>query len=412
MRKALALFLISLLLVSCAVYEPYGSHCAITLTDAGFQVEGSGARAAGRVLTIEEAGIYVLRGSMRDGRIVVDAGKKDVIRIVLEGVSLRSSSSAPLYAKQAGSLTLSLAPGTENRLEDGEAYTEGDAAAAVHALCDLTVNGTGALYITARHKNGLQSRRALYLSECVLTVDAVRDGIVGKSLLHVSGGSFHIRAGDDALHADERIVIEDGRFDIPLCNEGLESPVIELYGGEGNILADDDGINIAGGGVEKGPLQGAYLAVHGGVWRVDAKSDGIDSNGSVYLHGGELYISGAETGKGDGAIDYDGVMEVYGGTLAAAGGTGISIKKQTAPQNCAQPVLWANLPAACKAGSVLSLKSDTSEVLLSYTPPKHFRQIYFSSPALSVGEVYSICVDNVTVFRVELTDMVTLFNLD
>lgn len=54
----------------------------------------------------------------------------------------------------------------------------------------------------------------------------------------VEGGTFIIRTGDDAMHADEKVVvgIETSKtgpvIDIKTCYEGLEAGKVYIYGGD------------------------------------------------------------------------------------------------------------------------------------------------------------------------------------
>lgn len=65
------------------------------------------------------------------------------------------------------------------------------------------------------------------------------------------------------------------------------------------------------------------VTVSGGTIRIDAGGDGIDSNGDLNVSGGETYVSGP-TSDGDSALDYDGAATVTGGTIVAAGYSGMA----------------------------------------------------------------------------------------
>ena len=58
--------------------------------------------------------------------------------------------------------------------------------------------------------------------------------------------------------------------------------------------------------------------------RIDAAGDGIDSNGSLQISGGTVYVDGPTDG-GNGALDYDGSGEVSGGTVVAVGSVGMAM---------------------------------------------------------------------------------------
>ena len=51
--------------------------------------------------------------------------------------------------------------------------------------------------------------------------------------------------------------------------------------------------------------EGAYIQISGGVLRVNASGDGIDSNGDLTVSGGKTYLSGP-VNSGNGILDYNG----------------------------------------------------------------------------------------------------------
>jgi formylmethanofuran dehydrogenase subunit C len=102
----------------------------------------------------------------------------------------------------------------------------------------------------------------------------------------------------------------------------------------------DDGINVAGGNdgssVQGRPGRNNFsesgdnkLDISGGYVSVNALGDGLDANGSMYMSGGTVVVSGP-TNNWNGALDYDGVFEMSGGFLAAAGSSGMA---QALPNN-------------------------------------------------------------------------------
>ncbi len=65
--------------------EPYET---ITLASDKIEYSGTGAVVSGTTLTIRSEGTYVVIGSLTDGQIIVDAGKDDVVRLVLNGAGI------------------------------------------------------------------------------------------------------------------------------------------------------------------------------------------------------------------------------------------------------------------------------------------------------------------------------------
>lgn len=83
-----------------AAYDA-ASATAIVFSGSTMSIQGAGASAKGSVLTISAAGTYILSGTLTAGQVVVDAGKEDTVRLILNGVSITCANSAPLYAKKA-----------------------------------------------------------------------------------------------------------------------------------------------------------------------------------------------------------------------------------------------------------------------------------------------------------------------
>ena len=68
----------------------------ITLTGKTATCDDKTVGISGGTVTILAAGTYVLSGTLNDCAVVVNAGKKDDVHIVLNGVSITSQTAAPL----------------------------------------------------------------------------------------------------------------------------------------------------------------------------------------------------------------------------------------------------------------------------------------------------------------------------
>ena len=68
----------------------------ITLTGSGGEVEGTGASVANGVVTISSGGVYTVSGSLKEGRIIVNAPTEEVT-IALNSVDITCSWGSPLY---------------------------------------------------------------------------------------------------------------------------------------------------------------------------------------------------------------------------------------------------------------------------------------------------------------------------
>ena len=167
------------------------------------------------------------------------------------------------------------------------------------------------------------------LSGGTFTLDCRDDALHSNGDLTISGGSFDLSAGDDGAHADGALAVSGGEITVRTCHEGLEGATVDVSGGTIDITANDDGLNAADGSDSTytdpfgGGNDSCVITISGGVLNIDAGGDGLDSNGSLYVTGGEVYVSGS-TGDGDSALDYNGSASVTGGIVVAAGMRGMA----------------------------------------------------------------------------------------
>ncbi|MDU0349370.1 carbohydrate-binding domain-containing protein, partial [Actinomyces sp. MRS3W] len=115
---------------------------------------------------------------------------------------------------------------------------------------------------------------------------------------------------------------DSGTVTLDTADEGLQAAFINVGGGTLTITSGDDGINATNGdytieGYETADSEaddGSVLTVSGGQVQVSfTYSDGIDSNGSAYVTGGQVVVSG-EAGTVDGAVDVNGESQLIGVT--------------------------------------------------------------------------------------------------
>ncbi len=316
----------------------------VTMNDASFAITGDGASAAGSALVINAAGTYVLSGSLSDGQIIVDAGKEDLVRLILNGVNLYCSNSAPIYSKQSRKTIVTLSEGTSNILEDGPNYIyaeeEGEPDAVIFSKDDLMINGSGSLTVNGRFNNGICSKDALTITGGSINITAVNDGLQGKDSIAINGGTFNIETGGDGLQAnnDEAadkgwISLDGGVFNITAGNDGLQAETllqvndadlaVTTGGGSVNSSIDSSGMSrpdwgrsSANNSVEedtvsaKGLKAGTGILIKDGIFSIDSSDDSIHCNSDIMIEDGEFEIS-----SGDDGIHADTSLTVEGGSM-------------------------------------------------------------------------------------------------
>ena len=116
-------------------------------------------------------------------------------------------------------------------MSDGETYAFEDGAepnACIYSADDMTIKGSGSLYVYAKCKNGIQTKNDLRIKDGDITVTAPNNALKGKDSVEISGGIINVTGADDGIKSDNEK--EEGRG------------VVVISGGEINISCQDDGI--------------------------------------------------------------------------------------------------------------------------------------------------------------------------
>lgn len=131
--------------------------------------------------------------------------------------------------------------------------------------------------------------------------------------------------------------------------------------------------------------EGVYIQITGGKTVVKAGGDGLDSNGSLYISGGETYVEGPED-NGNGALDYNGEAVITGGTLLAAGSAGMVQNMQDSSN---QSSLMVNTGKQ-SAGTTITLTDENGQTVVSYTMSKQYENVVISADGMKKGSSYTV----------------------
>ena len=145
----------------------------------------------------------------------------------------------------------------------------------------------------------------------------------------------------------------------------------------------------------------AYINISGGKITILANGDGIDSNGSLSVTGGTVYVSGPNNG-GNGSLDYNGEGTITGGTVITAGASGMN---QNFGSSSTQGSILLNNIDSQKSGTKIEVKDSTGKVIASYTPEKDYNSILVSSPQIKKGAKYTITAGSYTK-QLEMTSLI------
>ena len=251
----------------------------ITLADQTATVTGQGASFSGQTLTITQAGTYVLTGSGKNIKLVVEAADTDQVHLVFQNLTLEGEGTL-LQVNKAQEVVISLAEGSQNALTESQASDDEEVKATIHSQVPLTLNGTGNLTLTALTKNALEVEDDLKVLGGTYTVKAANHGFKAEGALDIEAATLTIEAGKDGLHAEHdetteranvslnptqlsiaatedgvdagnELTIKGGTITVSQSEEGLEARVIRQLGGDVTIKSSDDGVNASAGSSSK-----------------------------------------------------------------------------------------------------------------------------------------------------------------
>lgn len=228
-----------------------------------------------------------------------------------------------------------------------------------------------------------------------ITISSYEDALHSKADVTISNAAFVINAGDDGIHAESSVLINSGTVDIQNAYEGIEATNVTMKSGKININSTDDGVNVNNAK--------SVFTINGGEINVKANGDGLDSNGSIVVTGGTIFVDGP-IANDNGAIDYDGSFAISGGTLVASGSAGMAEVPST---DSAQASILMFYSTVQSAQTTITLKDKSGTVVATYTPTKQYSSVAISSPALAVGSTYTLYKGDTKITDFKLSGTVT-----
>ena len=405
------------------------------------ETTGDGISVSDNIITISKGGDFEVTGTLEEGQIIIDTEDKAKLR--LSGMSLTNPNGAAVYVKNADKAYITITENTENTLTDGESYTSGDEneKACITSRDNLEIKGNGALTVNGNYNHGIDASDSMEIGNGNITINAKNDSIHVNDTLEISGGKLTLASeSKKGISAHGDIVIDDGDIDITKSTEGIETKqIMTINGGDISVISSDDGFNAGGNGMDnmRGGFGGGqrtdmqpddnmtpsdmrggrpmmmqdmqnsemseipndgfgigrnsteistehHIQINGGTIYINAVNDGIDSNGSLVIDGGDIIIEGSpRAGGGEMGLDTDGALIINGGDVLA---TGSSINTTGANQNTAN----INLSAEVTAGELFEIRNAEGETIASFTVSSPFSAILYSSDKLETDKEYSV----------------------
>ena len=249
-----------------------------------------------------------------------------------------------------------------------------------------------------------------------MSLNTADDAFHSNRDLTILKGKYTIYSKDDGVHAGFNLVLgvkdasnDDLDLEVLYSYEAIEAMTITIYSGKIVATATDDGINASGGDAEEGPRPGPhsgffgggvmtervnlregpkppggsgnasyYISIYGGEVYVFCDGDGIDSNGNIFIHGGDIRVF-SQGNRDNEPVDHDGNLTLFNADLLGVGSKGMEyihsgIKKGNE--------MYAYYAGSLTKDKTLTIKNGNNEVVKEAQITKDINYIFFSSLAL------------------------------
>ena len=315
------------------------SAVSITGSVSTCSIAGKGAALTDGVLTISSEGVYVLSGEFSDIPILVSAGEKDKVQLVLQGATITVSEGPAIYVETADKVFLTAAPDTMNTISDGSDYTlTKDSASldgAIFSRADLCINGSGSLTVMGSFKHGIVSKDDLVIVGVSLSIQAVSTALHGKDCVMLSGVTGNLIAGSNGIRSDNTedadrgyVYLLNSSLSITAGKDGIQAEsllrldqttlTITTGEGSGSVRTASEPWGFRSGRSQnttdaasmKGLKSAADIEINGGTIAIDAQDDCIHANGNLVITGGTFRLS-----SGDDGIHADNHLLISGGEI-------------------------------------------------------------------------------------------------
>ena len=285
-------------------------------------VDSTTAAVSGSKVTITFAGNYDIRGSLTDGQIIVNTKNDGIVRLILNGINVTCSNSAPIYIAKAEKTLIVLADNTESFLVDGTSYildADNEPNATIYSKSYLSFFGKGSLTVNANYNDGITSKDGLVIKSGSFNISSADDGIRGKDYLLLRSGNIIINSKGDGMKSDNDedtslgfITIDSAVVNITTTSgDGINartnlkindgSYTITTGGGAGTTASRAGTPNVGGDTGSSGGYSGTTsekalkaktsLIIEKGTFIINAADDALHSNGTVAINGGTISIA-------------------------------------------------------------------------------------------------------------------------
>ena len=212
-----------------------------------------------------------------------------------------------------------------------------------------------------------------------------------KGNMTITSGIFEIYSGKKGIHSEFILAIgEKDKMTGPTINilassEGIEARYITIYYANIDLKASDDGMNAASGnkGVVPGVINDYFISIYDGKINVLCSGDGIDSNGGVYIYGGETKVisEGSKEGKDNEPIDYDVEFYLMKGEVFLGGNKGNKDYAHNRISKGSQ--IFAYYTNIVEENTIIKIKNEKGNEIKQVSIPKEVSYLFYTSSELN-----------------------------
>lgn len=270
---------------------------------------------------------YVLSGKTENGSVKIYGEYK--FGLILNGVGITNPNGVAINIQCGKKITVTVVEETNNRLVDGETYTQidgEDMKGTLFSEGQLNFYGSGMLEVRGKYKHAICTDDYFRMYEGnIIVKEAVSDAIHAKDYVQIDGGVITTRSVGEGIDSDGYIFIRGvGTLDITTTGKkghGLKSGeyITIDTSGDINIQAKGTAAKCLNSGTDISIFRGNFtLETTGGAYYDTDDADissaaGIKCDGNLLVENGNIAINGS--GIGGKGINVDGTLTINSGVI-------------------------------------------------------------------------------------------------
>ena len=273
-----------------------------------------------KIVILNKSTDYTIKGTCSECGIEVKKGTSPTI--TLSSINIDNSKTGPFVIKKNCEVKLIL-KGKSTIIDKEKNETSSDfegAGIKFKSGSNLTISGTGSLIILGNIKNGIKgaSLSNLIINSGTLNITCVNNAIAADDSIVINGGNFYIKTteGDgiksdpDADDADSKgsLTINGGNFYINSYNDGIQAKTkLIINDGNFSIKTYKNGASSSGFNKDTESAKGIKvstnetninieLIINGGNFNLNTIDDAVHSDGDLTIKGGIFIINTGDDG--------------------------------------------------------------------------------------------------------------------